>query len=81
MSITLCAFLVVPLAPYRRRSLSSGLFILLASIALVGLSGCTDLWYQLDPVPAGTYIIPITATDPRTSVARTVSLTVTVTQP
>lgn len=81
MSITLCAFLVVPLALYRRRSLSSGLFILLASIALVGLSGCTDLWYQLDPVPAGTYIIPITATDPRTSVARTVSLTVTVTQP
>ncbi len=54
------------------------LCLLLVGPFLLGLGGCTNIYYPLNQVAPGTYTIPVTAVDSITHIAHTAALTLTV---
>jgi hypothetical protein len=73
---TCCVF---PLIFGRRRRFAS-LSAVIAALALsVSLSGCSNISYPLNRVAPGTYVIPISATDPTTQTTHTAQFTLVVT--
>jgi hypothetical protein len=73
-----CCILPILLGKRRPRTSLAALFLALA--LATSLTGCTSLSYPLNRVAPGTYLIPITATDPATQTTHTVQLTLIVTQ-
>jgi hypothetical protein len=69
---------LVPLRSSRRRGFARLLPITLLLVSLQAFTGCTTAWYAGEVVSAGTYQLPITATDLNGN-TQTASLTVIVT--
>lgn len=76
--VAVLAFTALPLLLFQRRKLGVLLQILVTLGLLSTLGGCTNLYYAIDRVAPGTYVIPITATDVSTNTSHTVSLTLVV---
>jgi hypothetical protein len=72
------ALLLLPVAFTRRKRFARLLALLAFAAMLQTLTGCTNLYYLVHSVEAGTYQIPITATDANhNSQSTTLTLTVT----
>ncbi len=52
-----------PFAWRRRRQRLGALALVVGTVAIVSLGGCTNLRIPRQPLPPGTYLIPVTATD------------------
>ena len=63
---------------HRRRRMARVLMALLAAVALSGTTGCVNDWYTRHTVAAGTYTLPVVATDSH-GVSQTANLTLTIT--
>lgn len=75
----LLSLLLLPSASSdRRRRLTRALMLVLAAVALTSTTGCLNEWYTRHTVGAGTYDLPVTATD-QNGTAHTANLTLTVT--
>jgi hypothetical protein len=70
--------LFVPFALRRRKTFTRLLTLALAIVALQTITGCTNSFYIADFVAAGTYQLPVTATDANNN-SQTATLTVVVT--
>jgi parallel beta-helix repeat protein len=78
-SVVWAVLLFSPLTMFKRKRLSKLLICLFGAI-LMGIStGCTNVSFVPLRVAPGTYVIPITATDPMTGITHTANLTVTIT--
>ncbi len=75
----LATLFAVPFLLSRRRRLRNRFCALIFAVAIAGISGCTNIYYSLNPVSPGTYTIPVTATDENSGIAHTAMLTVQVT--
>lgn len=76
---TFAALCTVPLLLLRRRRLRNLLWAVIVSAAIIGMSGCTNIYYPLNQVSPGTYTIPITGIDTTSGISHTATLTLTVT--
>jgi hypothetical protein len=74
------ATLFLPLLLVRRRPIQRLAATLIAAALLSVATGCTTISYPLNLLAPGTYIIPVTATDPSTGIAHTANLSITITQ-
>jgi len=79
MPVIFAALLALPFALKRRRLLRYALPALLASVLLSSSTGCTTVAIPINRVAPGTYVVPITATDPATGLSHSVNLTLIVT--
>ena len=71
------ALLALPLGWKRGRR--RGLIVLVAGMLLTAATGCTTIVFPVNRVAPGTYVIPITETDPGTQIAHSANLTLVVT--
>ncbi len=78
-ALTWAALLALPLGWKRRRRWRMGMTMFVAGVLLMTATGCTTIAYPVNRVAPGTYVIPITATDPGTQIAHSVNLTLVVT--
>ena len=78
-ALTWAALLALPLGWKRKRRWRMGLTMFVADVLLMTAIGCTTIAYPVNRVAPGTYVIPITATDPGTQIAHSVNLTLVVT--
>ncbi len=78
-ALTWAALLALPLGWKRRRRWRMGLTMFVAGVLLMTATGCTTIAYPVNRVAPGTYVVPITATDPGTQIAHSVNLTLVVT--
>ena len=69
----------LPFAFTRRRSVPMLLAIFAALAVLFTSAGCTNVSYAVNRVAPGTYVIPITATDPNTQFTHSTDLTLVIT--
>jgi hypothetical protein len=72
------ALLLLPVSFTRRKRIARLLTMLAFAALLQTLTGCTNLYYLVHSVEAGTYQIPITATDANHN-SQTATLTLTIT--
>lgn len=72
------AFTALPVMFFRRRRLKSLLKVLVITGTIFSIAGCSNIYYPLNRVAPGTYLIPITATDAATNAIHTVNLTLIV---
>ena len=79
LPLIFAALIILPLALKRRRLLRYTLPAFLATLLLTASTGCTGLSIPLQHVTPGTYVIPITATDPATGISHSANLTLIVT--
>ena len=81
VSVVFAAFMVwlIPLRSSRHKRLARLLGVALLVVALQAITGCTNQWYIGNAVAAGTYQLPVTATDVNHN-SQTATLTVVVTQ-
>jgi len=79
MTLFFAALLALPLALKRRKLLCCALPAFLAGALLISSTGCTTVAIPLQRAAPGTYVIPITATDPITGLSHSANLTVVVT--
>ncbi len=73
-----CLLSLLPLSFTRRRQFARMLRGAVLLVALLPLTGCTNSWYSANTVAAGTYQLPVTATDVHGN-SQSATLTVVVT--
>jgi hypothetical protein len=78
-TLAFAGLLGTPLLFLRRRRFAKAVCSLLLLVGLVGMGGCTNIYYPLNRVTPGTYVIPIIARDTTTNITHTATLTLTVT--
>ncbi len=79
MVLALLSLIPVPLFFRSRRRVASLALCALCMCLVSSLTGCTNMGYPLIDAAPGTYIVPITATDPATGISHSTNLTLIVT--